>query len=165
MEKTITSRVTKGVIIAGILIALDLILQNIYSPVPDGLRYMPRLIIVLLGVLLSCIIFSRQSGGQLSFGEVFSHGFKTTAVIAFIMAVYTFVAVKYIYAPPNAAEMAEAVKAIEQQGNALHEEAKQLAAKAAANRWIIYVSISIFASLIPGLLGSLAGAAITKKNQ
>jgi Protein of unknown function (DUF4199) len=165
MEKKITSRITKGVIIVCILIALDLVLQKLYNPVPDGLRYMPGLAIVFAGVLAGCIIYSKQSGGKLSFGDVFSHGFRTTAVIAFLMAVYTFIAVKFIYPAPGPAEMEAAVKAIEQRGNTLHEEAKQLAEQAAKNRWIIYVSVSIFASLIPGLIGSLMGAVIARKNQ
>lgn len=165
MENKITSRVTKGVIIAGILIALDIVLQKIYVTVPDGARYMPRLVITFVGVLASSVIFIKQSGGRLSFGEVFSHGFKTTAVVAFLMAAYTFIAVRFIYPAPGPAEMEAAVKAIQQQGNALYEEARQQAIQAAKNRWIIYVSVSIFASLIPGLLGSLAGGAIAKKNQ
>jgi hypothetical protein len=165
MERKITPRITKGVIIVGILIILDVVLQKIYSPVPDGVRYMPRLIIVLVGVFAACILYSKESGGSLSFGDVFSHGFRTTAVIAFLMALYTFTGIKYIYPPPSPAEMDAAVKAIEQQGNALHQEAKVLALQAAKNRWIIYVSLSIFVSLIPGLIGSLAGAAVTKKNQ
>jgi Protein of unknown function (DUF4199) len=165
MERKITPRITKGVIIAGILIALDLILQYSYSTISDGTRYLPRLIITFAAVLASCILYSKQSGGNLAFGDVFSHGFRTTAMIAFLMALYTFIAIQFIYPAPTPAEMDAAVKAIEQQGNALHEEAKQLAAQAAKNRWIIYVSLSIFVSLIPGLLGSLAGAAVTKKNR
>jgi len=165
MERKITSRITKGVIITGTLIVLDIILQKTYNPVPDGTRYLARLLVTFAGVLASCIVYSRQSGGNLLFGDIFSHGFKTTAVIAFLMAVYTFVAVKWIYPAPSAAEMDAAVKAIELQGNTLHEEAKQMAAQAAKNRWIVYVSASLFVSLVPGLLGSLAGAAITRKNQ
>jgi hypothetical protein len=165
MEQKITSRITKGVIITGILIALDIILQKTYNPVPDSSRYLPRLLITFAGVLTACIIYSKQSGGGLLFGDVFSHGFKTTAVIAFLMAVYTFIAVKWIYPPPSAAEMDAAVKAIEQQGNNLHEQAREMAVQAAKNRWIVYVSVSLFVSLVPGLLGSLAGAAITKKNR
>jgi len=164
MEKKITSRIVKGVIIVGILIVLDLVLLQLYHPLPDGLRYLPRLVIVLLGVLVSCIIYSKQSGGSPGFGEVFTHGFKTTAVIAFLMALYTFIAVKAIEPPPGPAEMEAAVKAIEQRGNTLHEEAIREAEAAAKSRWVIYVSISIFATLIPGLLGSLAGAALAKKN-
>ncbi len=165
MENKITSHLLKGVIIVGTLIVLDIVLQKAYSTVPDGVRYMSRLVICFVGVLGGCILYMKQTGGAPSFGEVFSHGFKTTAVVAFFMALYTFIAVKFIYPPPGAAEMEAAVKAIEQQGSALHEEARQLAAKAAENRWIIYVSLSIFASLIPGLLGSLAGGVIAKKNQ
>lgn len=165
MERKITSRITKGVIIVCVLIILDFILQKIYNPVPDGVRYMLRMAITFTGVLAACILYSKQSGGNLVFGDVFSHGFKTTAVIAFLMALYTFIIFKVIYPMPTAAEMDAAVKAIEQQGNSLHEEAKQQAESAAKNRWIIYVSISIFVSLIPGLLGSLAGAAATKKNR
>lgn len=165
MENKITSHLVKGVIIAGILIALDGIQQKLYGPVPDGVRYMARLIITFVGVLAGCIIFIKQTGSKPSFGEVFSHGFRTTAVIAFLMAAYTFIAVKFIYPPPSTAEMEAAVKAIEAQGNALHEEARQLAAKAAANRWVVYVSFTIFASLIPGLLASALGGGIAKKNQ
>lgn len=164
MEKKITSRITKGLIIVGLLIVIDLVLQKTYhNVVPEGVRYMPRLIIVFLGVLVSCIVYAKQVEEKLSFGEVFAHGFKTTAVIAFLMAMYTFIAVKFIYPPPDAAEMDAAVKAIMANGNALYEEAKAQAIQAAKNRWIIYVSISIFASLIPGVLGALAGGAAGKK--
>ncbi|GAC1431162.1 MAG: hypothetical protein NVSMB7_07330 [Chitinophagaceae bacterium] len=165
MEKKITSRITKGVIIVCIMIILDIILQVTYKQVPDSTRYLPRLVITFAGILAACLVYSKQSGSNLAFGDIFSHGFRTTAVVAFLMALYTFIAVTWIYPAPAPADMEAAVKAIEQQGNALHEEAKQLAAKAAANRWIVYVSLSIFVSLIPGLLGSLAGAAVTKKNQ
>ncbi len=165
METNVTSRITKGVIIAVILIVLDFIFQHTYSPVPDGIPLLPKIVITFAGVLGACILYSRQMGGGLSFGESFSHGLRTTAVIAFLMAFYTFLAVKFIYPAPSAAEMDAAVKTIEQNGNALHQEAVEQAAIAAKHRWIVYVSLSIFASLIPGLLGSLAGAAITKKNQ
>jgi hypothetical protein len=110
-------------------------------------------------------LYSKQSGGNPGFGDVFAHGFRTTAVIAFLMALYTFISIRWIEPAPSAAEMEAAVKAIEQQGNTLYEEAKQQAIEGAKNRWIIYVSLSIFVSLIPGLVGSLAGAAVTKKNQ
>ncbi len=163
MENKITSHVLKGFIIACILIVLDLVLQKLYNPVPERLRYLSGMAITFAGVLASCIIYSKQLGVKTVFGDGFSHGLKTAAVIAFIMAVYTFIAVKFIYPPPGAAEMEAAIKAIEQQGNALYEEAKQQAFEAAKNRWIIYVSISIFASLIPGLLASVIGGLVTKK--
>ncbi|MEP7279711.1 MAG: DUF4199 domain-containing protein [Bacteroidota bacterium] len=165
MERKITSRVTKGVIITGLIILADILLQKMYHPVPDGIRYLLRLVIVFAGILVACILYSKQSGGGLAFGDVFSHGFKTTALVAFFLALYTFIAIKWIYPPLSTADMNAAVKAIELQGNALHEEAVQLATQAAKNRWIIYVSLSIFASMVPGLIASLLGAALTKKNR
>ena len=130
MEKKITSTSTKGFIIAAVLIALDIIVQFSYKQVPDGVRYMPRVGIVFVGVLAACILYSKQSGSGLSFGEVFSHGFKIAAVVAFTMAAYTFICFKFIYPPPGPAEMEAAVKAIEQRGNALHQEAVQQAIEA-----------------------------------
>jgi len=163
METKITSHITKALIITGLLVVLDLLLQQMYHPLPDGTRYLVRLVLVFITVLAGGILFSRQSGGNLAFSEVFSHGFKTTAAIAFFMALYTFIAVKYIDPPPSAADMEAAIKSYEQQGNALHEEAKKLAADAAASRWVFYVSVSIFATVIPGVLAALLSAVVTKK--
>jgi Protein of unknown function (DUF4199) len=165
MESAITSHTRKGLIIVAVLIILDLLLKKSGMPVSDGLQYLPRLVFSFIGVAVSCLVFAKQSAGKLKFAEVFAHGFKTTAAIAFMMALYTFIAVKFIYAPPSVAEMETAGKAIQQQGNVMPEEAKQMAMQAAKSRWIIYVSLSIFASLIPGILGAVMGAALAKKNQ
>jgi Protein of unknown function (DUF4199) len=163
MENNIISSRSKGLMIAATLITLDLILQYRFSTVQEGSRYMARLVISFVGVLAACILFTKQSGNR-HFGEVFAHGFKTTALVAFLMAVFTFIAVKYIYPPPTAAEMEAAVTALQQQGNMLATEARQQAEKAAANRWVVYVSLSIFAALIPGVLGALLGGAVARKN-
>ncbi|MFT3934403.1 MAG: DUF4199 domain-containing protein [Chitinophagaceae bacterium] len=165
METKITSRVLKGFIIACILIVLDVFFQKKYNyNIPDRIHYTPWLPIVFLGVIVSCILFVKQSGGRLAFGEIFAHGFRTAVVVAFIMAAYTFISIKFIYPPPGAAEMEAAVKAIEEQGSYLHNEAVQMANAAAKNRWILYVSLSIFATMIPGLLGAVLTAFATKKN-
>jgi Protein of unknown function (DUF4199) len=165
MEPKIISHTRKGLIIVAVLIILDLFLKKSGIQVSDGLQYLPRLVLSFIGVVISCLVFAKQSAGKIKFAGVFAHGFKTTAVIAFLMALYTFIAVKFIYAPPTAAEIEAAGKAIEHQGNVMPEEAKQMAIQGAKSRWIIYVSLSIFSSLIPGVLGAATGAALAKKNQ
>ncbi len=165
METAITNHKRKGFIIVAILIILDLLLKKSGIQVSDGQQYLPRLIISFLGVVVSCLVFAKQSAGTMKFAEVFAHGFKTTAVIAFLMALYTFIAVKFIYAAPTLAEIEAGAKSIGQQGNVMPEEAKQMAIEGAKNRWVIYVSLSIFSSLIPGILGAVTGAALAKKNQ
>jgi hypothetical protein len=165
MEAAITSHTRKGFIIVAVLIALDLFLKESGISISDGMQYLPRLVLSFIGVMVSCLLFAKQSAGRLKFADVFAHGFKTTAVIAFLMALYTFIAVKFIYAAPTLAEIEAAGKTIAVQGNVMPEEAKQMAMQAAKSRWIIYVSLSIFASLIPGILGAVSGAALAKKNQ
>jgi hypothetical protein len=165
MEKKVISHITKGLILAAIVIALDLIFQQPKLRGQESVQYLLRFGIVFAGIVASCVVFAKQTGGPLKFGEVFSHGFKATAVIAFLVAIYTFFAVKFIYPPPSAEEMEAAVKVMMQQKNVLEQEAKQLAAEAAKKRWIIYVSLSFFVSIIPGLLGSAIGGAVAKKNQ
>jgi Protein of unknown function (DUF4199) len=164
METKITSHISKGLVIVAVLIILDLVLQKTGVSLPKGLQYLPTVFLI-AGVLFSCIIFARQSGGKLKFGDIFAHGFKTTAVITCLMAVYTFFAVKFIYPPPSAADIEAATKGIEQQGNMMPQEARERATDAAKKMWIMVVPGVIFVSLISGLTGSLAGAALAKKNQ
>jgi hypothetical protein len=165
MEKKITSHSVKGLIIAALLIILDLVFQRPGFQIEERSQYLLRAALVLVSIFISCIIFSKQSGGGLKFGDVFSHGFKTTAVIAFLLAIYIFIAVKYIYQPPTAEDIDTAAKLMAQQQNVMPQEAKRMAEEAAGKRWIIYVSLSFFLTLLPGLFGSLAGAAVAKKNQ
>ena len=81
MEAKITSHIIKGIVVVAILVALDLFLQKSGLQITTGLQYLPTLILV-AGVVISCIIFAKQSATALKFGDVFVHGFKTTAVIA-----------------------------------------------------------------------------------
>jgi hypothetical protein len=152
-----------GLIIAVLAIVVDLVLPLQMKTVPDTARLNMRLAIVLAGVLAACFWQAKKSGmGR--FNEVFAYGFKVTTLLAFVLALYTWIAVKFIYPPPTAAEMEAAIKAIEAQGNSLHEEARLAAEKAAANRWIVYVSATIFSVLLPGVAASAIAGLFAKKN-
>lgn len=164
METKITSHIIKGITVVVVLIGLDLFLQKSGLQITTGLQYLPTLILV-AGVAISCIIFAKQSATALKFADVFAHGFKTTAVIACLMAVYTFFAVKYIYPPPSAADIEATSKAIQQQGNTMPAEADRMALEGVKRMWVLVVPKVIFVSLVSGLIGALAGAALAKKNQ
>lgn len=152
-----------GLLIAAVAIAADVILPFAIQTVPDTTRLKLRMAIVLVGVFAACIWHTKKSGmGR--FNEVFAYGFKVTTLLAFVLALYTWIAVKFIYPPPTAAEMDAAIKAIEAQGNSLHEEARLAAEKAAANRWIVYVSATIFSVLLPGVAASAIAGLFAKKN-
>ena len=51
----------------------------------------------LAGIIWACISYSKQINANVTFGNLFAHGFKTTAVIIVIMFVYTIVALKVLF--------------------------------------------------------------------
>lgn len=152
-----------GLIIAAVAIVVDLMLQKFAQPLPDTTRMNWRMGIAFFGILAACLWRARQTGSG-RFNEVFAYGFKIITLLAFALALYTWIAVKFIYPPPTPAEMEAAIRMIEQQGSTLHEEARQAAEKAAANRWIVYVSATIFSVLLPGVLAAAIAGLVAKKN-
>jgi hypothetical protein len=138
METKTSSHLLKGVLISLLAIVADLLLSKLNPATTDGNRYLARMIVAFAGVFISSFIYVRQTGAS-TLGEIFAHGFRITALVAFLLAVYTYVAIKFIYPPPSAAEMDAAVKAIEQQGVALGQEARRVAEKSAANRLSIHL--------------------------
>ena len=164
MEKKISSHILKALVIAGLMMAWILVSGKLHIPLNGSLQFVPYIILV-VGIIVSCFIFSQQMGGKLKFGDLFSHGFKTTALVALLMAVFTFITVQYINPPPSAAEIEDAIKSVQAQNNLMPNEAREMVLEGEKRQWIIFVSSAIFTSLISGLLGSLAGAAIAQKNQ
>ena len=49
-------------------------------------------------------VLQNKCNGNVTFGNVFAHGFKTTAAVTVIMVVYTIIAIKFIF--PEIMEMA-----------------------------------------------------------
>jgi hypothetical protein len=164
MEKKPSSHITKAVIIAGIMIAWILLAGKLNIPLAGNLQFVPYVVLT-LGIVISCLLFARQMNGAVKFGEVFAHGFKTTAVIALLMAVFTFFAVKYIYPPPTQADIEASIKTVQEQNNIMPNEAREMVLEGEKKQWIIFVSSAIFTTLISGLVGALAGGAIAQKNQ
>jgi hypothetical protein len=158
-----TTHIKKGLFTALGLIALDLFAQKSGLHFPNWFGYLTTLLLV-GAIFVSCLLYVKDSGPQ-KFGDIFAHGFKTTSVVAFIMALYAFLAVKFIYPSPTPQEIDSATALIQSQGNTMPEEAKKMAIETSEKMWIILVPKEIFVTLISGLIGSLAGAAITKKNQ
>ncbi|HEY4148534.1 MAG TPA: DUF4199 domain-containing protein [Chitinophagaceae bacterium] len=159
--KKTTSHILKGIIIAVLYMMIDFIVEKKGEQAPVFLRYLPA-IIMAGGVILSCFIFGRQTGGHSTFGDVFAHGFKTTAVFTFLVAVYAYIMIQYVF-PPTEKDIQAAMATIQQQGNVMPQEVRKMAVDASKHAWVITVSGGIFASLICGLVGSLIGAAIAKK--
>jgi len=161
-QKTVTSHLIKGLIIAVVLMALDYFVRSKGGVnLPFILQLLPTLL-MLAGIIGSCLLYGSQTGGQMPRGDIFAHGFKTSVMVSLLKAVYTFIIVKYVF-PHTMAEMEEGIKIMMKQGNMLEPEARSVAENSIKKAWIFDVGGAIFGSLIPGVVGSFIGAAFAKK--
>lgn len=161
MEKKPLSHIIKGLVIVAAIIAVNLIIEKTGLPFKGFVAYLPSLLLI-VGVAFSCILFSRQKKTT-QFAEIFGHGFKTASVIICLMAVYTYVSVKFLSAPLDAATIENAKKELIEKGNIMPQEAEQKVKEALKNRWVFLVAQSIFASLVGGAIGAGLGALIGSK--
>jgi hypothetical protein len=163
MEQKATSPVIKGVIITLLLIVFGLVIYFTGQMENPSLTYIQYAILA-GGVIWSCVSYAKQLNGNVTFGNVFAHGFKTTAVVTALLAVYTFIAVKFLFPDIVDKSMELAKKKIESQGNMSDEQIQQ--SLDTVRRFFVPLTIGsiivIFA--IIGAVSSLLGAAVAKKN-
>jgi NADH:ubiquinone oxidoreductase subunit 6 (subunit J) len=162
METKVTTPVIKGVIISLILIVFSLALYFMGQSTNQGLSSLQYLIIV-GGIIWGCINYSNQLHHNVTFGNVFAHGFKITAVITVIMIVYTIIALKVLFPDmvntildKTRESMAQKNMSDEQTENAINLTKKFLVPFAIGGILIMF--------MIVGCISSLIGAAAAKKN-
>ncbi len=162
MEKKVITHVTKGLIISLILIVLDLVAGFGNFKTATWFRYIPT-IVMLAALIWACVSYGAQNNNTVSFGNLFAHGFKTTAVISCIFVIYTVLSIAFIF--PETKEMAleEARKQMEQKGNIPEDAIESGLAITRKFFWPFAIAGSLFGTILFGALASLIGAAVTKK--
>jgi hypothetical protein len=162
MEKKATSPVSKGVIITLLLIVFGLIIYFSGQMGNKSLSYL-QYIVLIAGIIWSCISYAKQMNGNVTFGNVFAHGFKTTAVVAALLAVYTFIAVKFLF--PDIVDKSLEMAKKEMESKNLTEEQMQAALDMTRKFFLPFAIGGILVMFaIIGCVSSLVGAAIAKKN-
>ncbi len=163
METKITPAWTKGLIISLICIVYGLALYFTGQAQNKSLGWL-QFIILVGGIIWSCINFSKQMEANVTFGNVFAHGFKVTAAVAAILAVYTFIAFKLIYPEMVGLSMDEARKSMEAKGNLSADQIDQ--SLAMVKKFFIPFAIggALIATAIIGAIAALIGAGVAKKN-
>lgn len=156
------SHVQKGLIISLIMIVLSVI---VFIAGLSSSSWPQFLIfgIFIAGIIWSCVRFSKDMNGNITFGSVFGHGFKTTAVITCLMLAF---AVAFTLLFPELKELAldEARKNMEQNPNVTDEQIDEFI-QGLRDRWILVTILgTLFGYLIAGLIASLIGAGVAKKN-
>src|SRR4029077_15698586 len=115
MEKKVTSHITKGLIISLILIVLDLIDGFANIRLANWYRWIPLLVLA-ASLIWACISYGSQNNNNVTFGNVFGHGFKTRVVITCIMVLFTILSFTIIFPETKDAALDQARKQMEEKG-------------------------------------------------
>ena len=162
----ITTSVVKGAIIGFLLVACSLAIQTTMD-MKSGQKYSwVQFLILIAGIIWSCVHYARQLDGAATFGNVFAYGFKVTALVTLIVAVFTYIMVKFIF--PDMAEKAIVVAREEMEkdkSNKMTEERIEQTLAITRKYFAVFViGGSILINLILGCIASLIGAVVAKKN-
>lgn len=163
MENKITPAWLKGLLISLVLIVIGLIIYFAGQAQNKSLAWI-QFCIMMGAIIWACINYAKQMQGNVTFGNVFAHGFKVTAAIAAITAVYAFLAFKFIYPEMIDLSIEEARKNMEAKGNMSDDQVKQ--GLDMMKKFFIPFAIggTLIMSAILGAVASLIGAAVAKKN-
>lgn len=161
MEKKITTHFTKGLIIGLILVAIGILFQvfNIYD------RWIQWLVLALycFAIIWACISFSSDMDGEVTFGKVFGHGFKTAAIVTLI-SIAAFI-ITYLIMPEVKDKALEIARAEMEKNPKMTEEMIDKALEMTKKFFLPFgIMGSLFSYALFGAIASLIGAAVAKKN-
>ncbi len=164
VEKNATADLTlfEGVIITLLLVVLDLVAGFAHFKFATWYRWIPTCLLI-IALIWACINYANQMNNLVSFGNVFAHGFKTTAVVTCLMLVYTLIALYLIFPETRDVAIEEARKQMEAKGNLSEEQIDQ--AIDMTKKFFLPFAIggTVLGTLIIGCIASLLGAAFAKK--
>jgi NADH:ubiquinone oxidoreductase subunit 6 (subunit J) len=163
MENKITQPWMKGLIISLVLIALSIIFQLTGLSKIKSLQWLQSVLII--GALIwVCIGYGKEMSGNVTFGNVFAHGFKATAAMTVIFVIYTVIAFKFLF--PEMADQALAEARIEMEKNNTLSENEIDKGIEMTRKFFLPFAIGgiLIGFAFIGAIGSLLGAAFTKKN-
>lgn len=165
MESKVMSSTTKGLILGLILVAISVIMQLFITDLAKMQQYSwISYLLIIGGLVWACYTYAKEMNGQVTFGNVFAHGFKTTAVFTIIVLLFTILSVTVLFPEMKDKAMEMARTQMETDGKLSEKQIDD--AIGMTQKFFIPFAIGgvLVGYLFLGALGSLIGAAIAKKN-
>ena len=120
--------------------------------------------ILLVVIIWACIHYAKQMNGDVTYGNVFAHGFKVTAGIAAIMSIYSYLSIKFIH-PEIIDKTIEVTRAELEKNPQLNNDQIDKGINITRKFFVPFaIAAVLFGTAIVGLIGSLLGAAFARKN-
>jgi hypothetical protein len=163
MEKQITSHIVKGAILGGFTILFSIIVYVFNLFAIQWLNWVSYAVIM-GGIIYGNILYANQNNNNVSFGNIFAHGFKTTAVLIVISVVYTLLSLKVLF--PDMIDKIIDMSRIEMEKNPQMTDEIIEQAMTMTRKFFIPFAIGgvLIGTGIMGALASLIGAGVAKKN-
>jgi hypothetical protein len=163
MEKKVTSPLVKAIIITLLLAVMDIVAGFAHFKFSLWYRWVPT-IILFIAFIWVAISYASQKDGNVTFGNIFSHGFKTSAIAACLSIIFALLSVLVIFPESKDVALEEARKQLEQKGD-LSEENINTALEITRKFFLPFaIGGALVGTIIIGIIGSLVGAAFAKKN-
>lgn len=163
METKITTPWLKGLIISGVLIVYGLVMYIAGMGLDKSQSWIQYCLLV-IGIIIADTTFAKQKQGNVTFGNVFAHGFKVTAAVIVVMVIFSIVFVKLI-APELVDKVLEQSRAeMEKKGDLSASDIE--AGLGMVRKFFLPFMIGgiVLMFAIIGAVGSLIGAGVAKKN-
>ena len=162
-ENKIMSPQIKGILISLIIIIIgiagyftDLAFSSWYSWAVNGL--------LVLAIIFACIHYANQKDGYVTFGNVFGHGFKVTAVVTVILLIYTLLAMTVLF--PDMKQRIFDMQQAQMEEKNLPDDQIETAMNMMKKYFMLFLVLGVIVgNLIFGCIGSLIGAAVAKKKK
>ncbi len=162
METKVTTPVIKGVIITLILIVFGLIIYFTNQTQNQALGSVQYLIF-LAGIIWACISYSKQMNANVTFGNLFAHGFKTTAVVTVLILIYSIIALKFLFPDIVDKSIETSRQKMEQSGKLSDNQIDQQLSMIKDHFTLFAAAGIIIFFAVVGAISSLIGAAVAKK--
>ncbi len=163
MENKITSHIVKGAILGafGILISIIVTVFNLYEV--SWINYI-NYAITIGGLIYGCIMYANENNNNVTFGNIFAHGFKITSVIIIISVVYVVLSLKVLFPemPEKILEIAR--KKMSENPQMTDEMIEQALGMTKKFLFPFAIGGAIIGTAFLGVIASLIGAGLAKKN-
>lgn len=160
-ERKPISHIHAGLIIAAVLILFALILNFTGQSGNQSLSFLSYLIMI-GGLIVFVNMYGNAMNNEVTFGNLFAYGFKATAVLTLIFI--GFLIIFFLTFPEFKEKIFEQSRVqMEEQGILSDDQIDQGLEMLRNFFWVGIVGGTMLFNVIAGAIGSVIGAAITKK--
>ena len=155
------SHITAGLLIASLMV-LYAIITNFLGLTSNAAVGFLQYILIIIALIFFINQHGKANNYQLSFGNLFSYGFKATAVFTLIFIIFLII---FFLLFPDLKEKSfeEARKRLEKNPSISEDEIDQSLEMVRRFFWVGVIGGTMFFMVLIGAIGSLIGAALTKK--